>query len=190
MKLILLALFSFSIYAGEISITAGTGTLEGEDVHSFALDYKVPMKKFKAVGGEVTIGPGIRLSHFNSSRFFINDDANEYLAGMKVAALNIAFFSQYKRGNFKAGFNIDLVGGSTGSDALIDGTSTTISPKTFNLLLGGEKDKGFLNSEFWIGYKNFRLGTSHIATEYDGLPTAGKRQKFYDTYFLSYNIVI
>jgi hypothetical protein len=110
---------------------------------------------------------------------------------MKVAALNIAFFSQYKRGNFKAGFNIDLVGGSTGSDALIDGTFNKLSHlKLLTFYWVEKKDKGFLNSEFWIGYKNFRLGTSHIATEYDGLPTTGKRQKFYDTYFLSYNIVI
>jgi hypothetical protein len=72
--------------------------------------------------------------------------------------------------NLLIGFNIDLLGGTLGTRSYKSvGKDPVyfISPESFNVMLGGDNDKGSLHSEFYLGYSlneqlTLKAGLAHI----------------------------
>ncbi len=172
------------------SIHYGRGEVDKSNITTIALSYGKKIKTFKALEGIVTLSLGGRLTHLYGRDFLINDDSREYLNLVKLYSLNTTLFSEYEIHNIKLGFNIDLLGFTRSSSASINAGNNKIKAESLNALLVGENDKGTLNSEFWIGYKDFRIGMAHVVTEYEETNlVAGKRQKFFDTYFIAYELL-
>ena len=80
----------------------------------------------------------------------------------------------------EVGFNIDVLGIGFGSKTEGEFVSTendefngtqTAKPTSISLLLGGDNDRGMLNSEIYVGYwitekLNARVGLNYLFTEY------------------------
>ncbi len=115
-----------------------------------------------------------------------------YVRGLRLTALNLAAGAQWRPVRWlRVGLNIDLAGVPLYSrgrgwvdrplsvaDTLLPsffGTRQSPAPdaraQRGNLLLGGQRDRGFLNSEFYLGFDlhrglDVRFGLSHIVTNY------------------------
>jgi len=118
----------------------------------------------------------------------------------QIHALNAAFFSSFRYDKFAAGFNIDLFGISYGPKKKATEFSNGLSgkPASTNILKGAAKDKGTLNSEFWLGYYLnpqclLRLGLAHFVAEYktDQADATGNNRfrEFEDYHFLAFTYV-
>jgi len=95
-------------------------------------------------------------------------------------ALNLAAYANYRvLAAVEAGFNIDVIGLGFGPARIADSRSTdsryqgryAAQPSSFNLLQGGKRDRGTLNSEFYLAYwfgprAGVRVGASHEVAEY------------------------
>ncbi|MFY0627591.1 MAG: hypothetical protein JXR07_14910 [Reichenbachiella sp.] len=139
----------------------------GSDQLSFSIDYFHLWKLGKKKRIEVGLG-GRFTSYFGQSQYHTSAPASLadpiktdslFLESPQVNAINLAINIGYRISpKFDAGFNIDAIGFSFGKkqDALFYSddteTSTTAKPTPFNLLLGGSKDQGSLNSEFYLRY--------------------------------------
>ncbi|MBL7664389.1 MAG: hypothetical protein JNM93_04605 [Bacteriovoracaceae bacterium] len=190
-RLILIIIFSTqNLWASQMGLGLGIGKVDGEDIQSIAFDYSIKVHQLNLFSLPLNIGLGLRYTNLTSDTFKINSKGNETLTDLSSQSYNIAVYSDYELSFMSLGFNIDLLGYTHGRQTSISSSATKVRPEQFNLLLGGEADLGTLNSEFWVGKKfqsfTFKLGMSHLVTEYDDKNiTLGKRQKFFDTYFLN-----
>jgi hypothetical protein len=170
-----------------VDITIGQAQVEGEAVSTQAISYHVLKDIYKYNSIQFKAGLGVRWTRLNSSEFAIYKN-EEIVDDLSLNAYNIAFFSEAHYNNWVVGFNIDLLGQTSGDNSNINGTNQ--DPSSFNMLRGGENDEGTLNSEFWFGRRldnlTIRGGMAHIVTQYEGdNPKNEKRQRFFDAFFLS-----
>lgn len=113
------------------------------------------------------IGTGGRLTnYFGKDKAFLSapaklanetESTDTILASKPgVNAINLLINLGYNfNSRFQAGFNIDLIGLSFGSNANVSAQNinTTAKPTAFNLLLVGNNDLGTLNSQFYLQYR-------------------------------------
>lgn len=172
MKILLTSVLLFVSFAsvGQESKTvqySDAGIAFRSDQTSITLDYFYLWKLGKAKRFEIGVG-GRFTSYFGQSQYHTSapaslSDATKsdslFLESPKVNALNLAINLGYRISpKFGVGFNIDAIGFSFGSSKngqYYDGDmvqETSAKPTSFNLLLGGSKDQGTLNSEFYIRY--------------------------------------
>lgn len=189
--IVFICLFSLSIFAqdNKIGVTYGIGAVEGESVTVSAIDYQRFLKDFSLLGGKLKLGVGARVSFVSSDEFAIHND-DEIIEDVNLTATNLAVYTEYQLDNLVVGFNIDIFGVTSGDESDFQNSSESESPVSNNILLGGDNDSGTLNSEFWLGYNfapfTIRGGLAHVVIEYEGdNPKNEKRQKFFDTFFLS-----
>jgi len=154
--------------------------------------------------GRLEVGLGARLTTFRATgplvfrtgdpglirddrvnRLIISDPWVTSLNAQLLAVVRIA-------GGLEAGFDIDLVGYSFGPGRTGDYEATDptfAGPRkarvsAFDLLLFDIRDRGQLNSEFFLGYRldpvwTVRGGLSHVATEYRTVePLDGGNRRF------------
>ncbi len=169
----------------KVGVSFGSGQVSNSRIHHYALDLQYLYPTWK----ELKLGFGPRMTHLYSSQIRTVDDQSEFLENINLTAFNLAFYSEYEFENISLGFNIDMIGLTLGKSALLNKTQK-ISPRKFNALLGGEADRGTLNSEFWLGtyWRNhlLRLGLAHEVVEFSGQSANNKRrQKFFDVIFFS-----
>ncbi|HPH45406.1 MAG TPA: hypothetical protein PLJ60_01810 [Chryseolinea sp.] len=96
----------------------------------------------------------------------------------QVTMINVSINIEYQiTSKFTAGFNIDAVGFSFGTDQSANyingftGMNTSAKPTSFNALLISDNDIGSLNSELFVKYKfsnkwSVRAGAQFLFTEY------------------------
>lgn len=133
------------------------------------------------------LGYGLRYSHLGGERLGFRTSDRGQLGGgpvdrvdlePNIHALNAEIHIGYRIGNrVEAGFNIDLLGVGFGPDRTFDqsssgGSSVTGSPSSFNLLRLGRRDRGSLDSEFYLALAVsprlvLRGGLSHYVAEYE-----------------------
>jgi hypothetical protein len=95
------------------------------------------------------------------------------VSGVRTGALNLALSARVRVwAGLELGANIDVVGVGFGRTRPVSsgGVQTDASPPTLNLLALGRKDRGTLDSEFfvawWFGERvAVRVGASHLVTE-------------------------
>jgi hypothetical protein len=140
-----------------------------------------------ALNQRIRIGYGVRYSFFtgNDLRFRTSDrdDLNgapteHAVVGKPVIhALNLVVHASSRiLGRAELGFNIDVIGVGFGPDRRLvpEGAMSPAqqgSPTSLNLLRGSARDRGTLNSEFYLGWlltDHFLLrgGLSHFVAEY------------------------
>lgn len=177
--------------SAELSI--GLGRIDPNDQSllnlsvAFKRSYELERKLFD---GDILIGGGLRATNYSSDLYQTHSDNNETLQGINLTSFNLMVESQLRWEKFFIGFNIDFLGFSLKNQSKIQNTNTEVTNASFNLLRGGEKDKGTLNSQLFLGY-NFdhfytKIGLSHSAIEFEGsvTGTAVDRQNFVDTFFV------
>lgn len=139
---------------------------------SYAFSWNTSYGMFSS--NKFRLGYGIRFSGFTGSDLnyitapadLTGDDAtidtllvnSPHSMGLS-ALINLQYQFSSK---FKLGFNIDVIGvgfGSTDNSTFISSENTgqypqtlESSPSSFNLLLGGDNDRGQIKSEFYISY--------------------------------------
>lgn len=187
----IVSLISFKAQSFEhrAGLTLGLAPIEDEQATTMALDYQALFELFNLGPGTLSVGAGIRATRISASSFPIYKDS-ELIEEVSVTSLNAAFYSEYKLNNVRAGFNIDLIGSSFGSSSDIKDSDEEVNPNGNNYLGGTSADEGTLNSELWLGYQIsnilLRAGSAHIVTHYTGKnPEGDKRQRFFDSYFVS-----
>ena len=135
-------------------------------------------------GGRLRLGAGPRLlGVFGASALgFSTADADliaagrtETLAvsGVRTFALNLALSARVRVvAGLELGANIDLVGVGFGRSRPVSsgGVQTEAAPPALNLLALGRKDRGTLDSEFFVGWwfderVAVRAGASHLVSE-------------------------
>ncbi len=166
--------------------------------------------------GRLQVGLGVRGTHFFADEATYDgqnvreNSANQsqytlYVPSPRITALNIALQLRARvAGPVRVGFSIDLAGLSTGPERVgrADGTLFNIAPNRAgtrpvrqNLLLGGNRDRGSLNSELYAAVdlpRNFSLrgGYSHLVTafeQYAFLDDAGRYRRFSNLAVLGLN---
>lgn len=135
-----------------------------------------------------SFGTGLRLTqvgHPGRNAFAGRGPANGQtleVRGGHLTALNVALQARWRLWHvggyahpLHLGFNIDLAGFSVGPACPIASPTADAMrparPVAGNLLLGNKKDRGTLNSEFYLAYKvtrrvGLRAGLAHVATGY------------------------
>ena len=134
-------------------------------------------------GGRFQVGLGLRASHYFAGSSLLDNQTTAGGAGIQVwdprlTALNAAFHVRARvAGPVRLGFNLDVLGASFGPARSLEapglgaGAQAQVSPVRGNLLLGGTRDRGSLNSEFYAAVAlpqglSLRVGWSHIVTAY------------------------
>ncbi|MCA6440666.1 MAG: hypothetical protein ACRCSM_08575 [Sediminibacterium sp.] len=138
---------------------------------SFAIDKYYETADARLTSGKT--GPGVLFAEnipANIDSFFVGKS--------QINSLNLSFNSEYQfSSKWSAGFNIDLIGFSFGTQKTgiysHNGASSVVQakPTAFNLLLISDNDLGSLNSELFVRYKvdkkwSVRAGTSFLFNEY------------------------
>lgn len=138
---------------------------------SFATDKYYETADARLTSGKT--GPGVLFAENippNIDSFFVGKS--------QINSLNLSFNSEYQFSSiWSAGFNIDLIGFSFGTQKTgiysHYGSSSLVQakPTAFNLLLISDNDLGSLNSELFVRYKvdkkwSVRAGTSFLFNEY------------------------
>ncbi|MCF8059274.1 MAG: hypothetical protein K9K67_08260 [Bacteriovoracaceae bacterium] len=150
-------------------------------------NYQIEKKLFE---GDILLGGGIRATNYRSNLYQTQTDHIEVIEKVSVTAFNLMFESLVKWEKVFVGLNIDFIGFSLKGTSRIQNTNKEISNSSFNLLRGGENDKGTLNSQIFVGFQfdSFytRVGLSHSAIEFEGQVTnsAAERQNFVDVLFV------
>ncbi len=190
---------TFTVYGQQnahafFAVEGGKGT---DLQYSVALSYNYiwllgKQKRFE-------IGTGARLTSYSggTSRYFFSAPASIVSSGSEnidtvsvtsptIYSMNLLLNMGYRiTSRLAVGFNIDVIGGSFGSEKLgtymggATNTTVPVKPTAFNLLGGDNNDHGSLNSTFFVRYKiNDKLavkaGAEHLLTEYS---TATKVQQ-------------
>ena len=135
-------------------------------------------------GHRFQLGLGIRASHYFANGYSLDNQTTPDHPGIEVkqprlTSLNGAFCLRARvAGPVWLGFNLDVGGLSFGPQReamLRNNFGQTVNvlarPLTGNLLLGGSRDRGSLNSEFYAAVAlphglSLRAGWSHIVTAY------------------------
>ena len=135
------------------------------------------------VGRSLRLGVGARLSHYGgeTSSYRSPDEDRSAALPLRVRlapsvwGLNLAVEGQVRLiGPLTAGANLDLSGIATGGSRRDSGLK--LEPARGSLFMYGDRDRGSLNSEFFLGLQTgsalaLRAGVSHYVTGYRG--TAG-----------------
>lgn len=135
------------------------------------------------VSPSLRLGIGARLSRYGGDESsYRSPDENRPAAlplrvrlAPSVWGLNLAVEGQVRViGPLTAGANLDLAGITTGSSRRDSGVK--LDPARGSLFIYGDRDRGSLNSEFFLGLQTgsalaLRAGVSHYVTGYRG--TAG-----------------
>ncbi len=115
-----------------------------------------------------TTGPTVLFSNY-----ILENIDTLSIARSAILYTNLKVGLQYTIGRLDIGFDIDVMGFSLGNkqNADLNGKTTEVSPKPFNVLLIGDNDIGSLNSEFYLRYwldNRFalRAGLSYQFLEY------------------------
>lgn len=166
-----------------------------------AVSWNHPLAVFP---GRLEAGLGARLTSFRARGplVFRTGDPDLVRAGLVnrlvlsdpwVTSLNVQLLVVLRiAGPLEAGFDIDLAGFSFGPARTGDYEATDpafAGPRrarvsSFDLLLGDIRDRGQLNSEFFLGWRlderwTVRAGLSHVATEYRTVePLDGGNRRF------------
>lgn len=148
-----------------------------------------------AFDDRLKLGFGARLTNiWLRSGFEVGDSQTIALPATSTAYLNADLHLTFLLSDLlEVGMNIDLIGASFGNE--VQSSVGKVAPRGFNLLLGGKNDRGFLNSEFYAGYRMtehwiLRSGLSHQVVEYEmaqdsGNASSNHYQKFYNLFYLS-----
>lgn len=163
-----------------------TGTI-GDRHGTISLDYFYLRNLTKSK--KLELGVGARLtSYLGSAKYFSsappafaigNKNADSIrLQSPQINALNLALNFGYRISpRFGVGFNIDAIGVSFGAKQdgfYVNGNQVqtiTARPTVFNILLIDNRDRGSLNSEFYVRYffrtsLAVKLAFQHLFTEY------------------------
>ena len=133
------------------------------------------------VGRSLRLGIGARLSRYGGeTSSYRSPDGNRPAAlplrvrlAPSVWGLNLAVEGQVRVfGPLTAGANLDLAGIATGSSRRDSGVK--LEPARGSLFIYGDRDRGSLNSEFFLGLQagsalTLRGGVSHYVTGYRGM---------------------
>jgi hypothetical protein len=127
--------------------------------------------------GGLRLGAGPRLTHFagNASNYRGRGSLpagipSRLALAPDVWALNLAVSGQLRlAGPLAAGANLDLVGVAAGPSRIA--AATRLEPSRGSLFLYGDRDRGSLNSEFFVAVTvgrqlSVRAGVSHYVTGY------------------------
>ena len=128
--------------------------------------------------GRFQAGVGVRASHFFADSYALGTQAEPNQAGVQVArprltSFNAAFHLRARvAGPVRLGFNLDAVGLTVGPDRTTGNPAQDLHPVRGNLLLGGRRDRGSLNSELYAAVAlprglSLRAGYSHLVTAYE-----------------------
>jgi hypothetical protein len=141
--------------------------------------------------GRFQVGVGAHLTHYRSEMAFydlVRGTASTYrsssidgvytpqilaVSAPRLWAFNAALHARARVvGPVRVGFSIDLAGLTTGSGSTQYYTPTNVRPTRWNVLLGGVKDRGSLNSEFYVSadvtpHFGIRAGLSHVVNAYE-----------------------
>ena len=135
--------------------------------------------------GRFQVGLGVRGSYYFANDLALDSQSGEAPAQVllvprpRLGAINAAFHVRaLVAGPLRVGFNLDLAGVSFGPervsayDSPINIAPPIAKPTSGNLLLGGSKDRGSLNSELYASVAlpaglSVRVGYSHLVTGYE-----------------------
>lgn len=129
-------------------------------------------------GGRFQVGLGLRASHYFADAYDLDrqtgtDSPTLAVLAPRLYALNAAFHLRARvAGPVRLGFNLDAAGLSFGPGRNAPTAPDRARPTTGNLLRGGSRDRGALNSEFYLAAAlprglSVRAGWSHIVTGYE-----------------------
>ena len=143
-------------------------------------------------GGRCQAGLGVRVSHFFAGSYVLDrqtgpDDFLVEVPAPRLTALNAAFHVRARvAGPVRLGFNLDVAGVTVGPGRTRDAggpspANAALRPVAANLLLGGSRDRGSLNSEAYVAVAlphglRLRAGLSHVVTAYES--DAGRYRRF------------
>ncbi len=197
------AFAQFPDYSFHLAATAGAGK------NVAAISFNTTVEKGFGEQKNFRLQAGIRFNQFVSETDnYANSTCNceLYLLNQYQAdaSLNLMLGANYYHNRLFAGFNIDLVGiklyENPNGDIYQrnnDGsyyTSRVITGK-LNVLKVGYNDEGFLNSEFYLGYRlgnhwSIRGGLAHIYVQYSPATNKDKitdAEKFYNLGILGFS---
>ena len=147
--------------------------------------------------GRFQVGLGVRGSYYFADELALDRQSGEdgptsllVVPDPRLGAVNLAFHlrAQVVR-SLRVGFNLDLAGVSFGPErfsgypGVFTNIAFTAKPTSPNLLLGGSKDRGSLNSELYASVAlpaglSVRLGYSHLVTGYEA--EGSRFRRFYN----------
>lgn len=130
--------------------------------------------------GRFQLGLGLRASHYFADRNLLDNQTTSGGAVIQVrnprlTSLNAAFQLRARvAGPLQVGFNLDVLGVSFGPGRPLEAPAAgqeAVRPVRGNVLLGGARDRGSLNSEFYVAVAlprglGIRAGWSHLVTAY------------------------
>lgn len=178
-------------YYGQAEFTAGQASVEGDPMNSYTGSLGFYEDKFY---GSFGWGLGVRLSRYTASEYQPSSKRTEALKDINLMSTNIFGQIHYDMNNWKFGFNLDLIGSSSGDASTILGSSNEVNPVTNNIFLYGKNDKGSLNSQLFARYNLdqwfLKAGLAHTVVEYedDFLGDDERRQRFFDSFFIGLGI--
>lgn len=153
--------------------------------------------------GRFQAGAGVRVSHFFAEGYTLDhqagpEDFSIQVPEPRLTSFNAAFHLRARvAGPLQLGFNLDVAGLTVGPgrtrEAAAAAVGTPVRPVRGNLLLGGTRDRGSLNSEFYAALAlprglSVRAGLSHLVTGYQDDATRFRRFRSLAALGLSYQL--
>jgi len=151
---------------GDVSV----GALDGSGRIAVAVQWRLP-------AGPLTLGAGGRLTYYAArTRAYRNRQETSTALPLRVTVdptvvgLNVMVQGELTlAGPLRVGANIDLAGLAGGPERRAG--TVTLKPARGSLLLLGARDRGSLNSEFFLAFRatrrvTLRAGVSHYVTGY------------------------
>lgn len=144
-----------------------------------------------APGARIRLGSGIRLSHYAgapasfTNRGTAGSTPSTLSIDPSVTGIDLMVVGEVDlTPRFGFGANIDVVGLAFGGGRTTGGVE--VKPARLSLLLYGNRDRGSLNSELYLGFRanrrlGFRAGVSHYVVGYQAPQTKGSRYLRFDT---------
>ncbi|MBD2766740.1 hypothetical protein IC235_02400 [Hymenobacter sp. BT664] len=150
-------------------------------------------------GGRFEVGAGLRASYFFNDGYDLDrqtgpGDPTINVPTPRLYSLNAAFHLRARvAGPVRLGFNLDAAGLSFGPERSIPAAPGQVRPTRGNLLLGGSRDRGSLNSEFYLAVAlaqgvGLRAGWSHIVTGYESDASTYRRFRNLAALGVSYSL--
>ena len=144
-----------------------------------------------AAGPKIRLGTGFRITHYAgaAAQFTNRGTAGSIPASLSidpsVFGVNLLVLGEIDlTRNLAFGANIDVVGFGFGSRQTSGGV--VVKPAGWSLFRYGNRDRGSLNSELYLGIRPsrrllFRAGLSHYVVGYRAVETSGSRYLRFDT---------
>lgn len=196
-RLTLSILLGFVFSAGHAeswtAVSAGSGGLDSKSIHSTSI-YQSWLTSLD-FAPRLKIGGGARFTYIGKSGDLdVGPTQTWNVTNFSSGAINAMFNAEAAvTDKIVAGMNIDVFGLSFGGRTTLRSASAVESAKTrtTNLLLIGKRDRGTLNSEFYLSYplpggQRVSAGLSHQVIEFESKATSEKLQRFYDLGFVRF----